>query len=61
MSSHTITGRKCAVVRLVKKSPEPQPETTSEAFIDLARKFLGLPSHASREDVLRGLNRHFTK
>lgn len=54
-----VRDRKCSTVRMVRKAPEPPPETNDETLLELARRRLGLPPHASRAEILRALNAHF--
>jgi len=53
-----VRDRKCSTTRLVRKAPEPPPETLDETFLDLARRKLGLAAHVPREEVLRALAAH---
>ncbi|MBK6463146.1 MAG: hypothetical protein IPF92_19385 [Myxococcales bacterium] len=60
MSVYPYGDRKCGTTRLVKKSPEPSPDTLSPTLLELARRRLGLPSHATRSEIIAALNAHFT-
>lgn len=54
-----VRDHKCGTVRLVKKAPEAPAATDDATFLELARRRLGLPPHASRAEILRALNAHF--
>ena len=51
---------KCSTTRLVRKAPEPSPDTLSPTLLERARRKLGLAPHATRAEILAALNAHFT-
>ena len=55
-----VRDRKCSTVRMVRKAPEPSPDTLSPTLLELARRKLGLAPHATRAEILAALNAHFT-